>query len=300
MSVEKTYLVSVILPVYKTEKFLQRCLDSLLAQTYSHWEALCVDDGSPDHSGEILDDYAARDSRFKVFHCPNGGAARARNFALDHISGEYCFFMDSDDFIHPQLLEIGVHFALLTGADTVAWTYDRTYHALGEIRHFFGLPDKRNIRFPHYEIGQIEYKSVDELLDWASEYSKPKDIPIRWAVKHCQPWRVMLRSARVTGIHFTPDIMYEDVAWWGEVMLECPKACILNLPLYYYYPNPKGYIHAAKKEYRRMSLKKALEMSRAVYAAKGTEKQRDQWEKHFVTPFLKHSYVSFSLEGKLD
>ncbi len=282
-----TPLISVILPVYKTEKFLKRCLDSIAAQTYPEWEALCVDDGSPDRCGEILDAYAANDPRFKVFHLPNGGVARARNYALERVSGEYCIFIDSDDFIHPQLMEIAVHFAQLSGADTVAWTYDRPYHTAGEIRHFFGLPDPRAVEFPHYDIDRIEYRQVDALLDWATEYSKPKDIPLRWAVKHCQPWRVMLRSTLASKIAFTPDIMFEDIAWWGEVLLECPRACILNLPLYYYYPNPRGYIHSAKYRFRMESLKKALKLAEDLYAARGSEKQRGQWEDHFAAPFRK-------------
>ena len=96
--------ISVIIPVYNVEKYLGRCLDSLLAQTWTDWEALCVDDGSRDASGTILDSYAGRDSRFRVVHVENGGASHARNIALDMVGGEFLMLLDSDDFIHPQTM----------------------------------------------------------------------------------------------------------------------------------------------------------------------------------------------------
>lgn len=97
--------ISVIVPVYKAEKYLHRCIDSLLAQTFTDFEVLLIDDGSPDRSGEICDEYAAKDSRVQVFHKENGGQSSARNYALERIQGEYVFFLDSDDEIPPHALE---------------------------------------------------------------------------------------------------------------------------------------------------------------------------------------------------
>lgn len=97
--------ISVIMPVYKVEKFIRKCLDSLLAQTLTEWELFAVDDGSTDKSGAICDDYAARDSRITVIHKENGGAPSARNAAIPKAQGEYLYFMDSDDWAEPNMFE---------------------------------------------------------------------------------------------------------------------------------------------------------------------------------------------------
>ena len=97
--------VSVIIPVYKAEKYLNRCLDSLLAQTFENWNAICIDDGSPDNSGAILDSYADKDDRFIVVHKKNAGVSAARNDGIKKADGEYIFFMDADDWIDLDMFE---------------------------------------------------------------------------------------------------------------------------------------------------------------------------------------------------
>ena len=91
--------ISVIVPVYNAEKYLHRCIDSILVQTFADFELLLIDDGSPDRSGAICDEYAQKDSRICVFHKPNGGVSSARNLGLDNAKGEWISFVDSDDEI---------------------------------------------------------------------------------------------------------------------------------------------------------------------------------------------------------
>lgn len=99
-------LISVIIPVYRVEKYLCTCLDSVLIQSYTNWEMILVDDGSPDRSGEICDEYAERDQRITVVHKQNGGLSSARNAALDlPPRGEFVTLLDSDDFWHPDYLK---------------------------------------------------------------------------------------------------------------------------------------------------------------------------------------------------
>ena len=98
---------SVIVPVYNVKPYLSKCLDSILSQTFSDFELIIVDDGSTDGSGEICDEYALKDPRIKVFHQQNGGLSAARNTGLDHASGTYVYFADSDDYLMPELLEKG-------------------------------------------------------------------------------------------------------------------------------------------------------------------------------------------------
>ena len=96
---------SIIIPVYNVAPYLRECLDSVLAQTFADWEAVCVDDGSSDGSDVILQEYAERDSRFKVIHKENEGVSIARNTGLRHAIGEYFMFLDSDDYISPDALQ---------------------------------------------------------------------------------------------------------------------------------------------------------------------------------------------------
>ena len=98
-------LVSVIVPVYRVEEYLHPCVDSILHQTYTNLEVILVEDGSPDDCGAICDAYAAKDSRVKVIHKPNGGQADARNVGMAAMSGEYVTFVDSDDWLAVDLYE---------------------------------------------------------------------------------------------------------------------------------------------------------------------------------------------------
>ncbi len=97
--------ISAIMPVYKVEKFIGKCIESLQAQTLTEWELFAVDDGSPDNSGAICDEYAKKDSRITVIHKENGGAPSARNTAIPKATGEYLYFVDSDDWAEPTMFE---------------------------------------------------------------------------------------------------------------------------------------------------------------------------------------------------
>ena len=97
--------VSIIVPVYKAEAYLHRCVDSILAQTFTNWELLLIDDGSPDRSGAICDEYASKDARIRVFHKENGGVSSARQKGQDEAQGEYTIHADPDDWVEPTMLE---------------------------------------------------------------------------------------------------------------------------------------------------------------------------------------------------
>ena len=97
-------MISIIVPVYNVEKYLYRCIDSILAQTYTDFELLLIDDGSKDKSGLICDEYAKKDSRIKVFHKENGGVSTARNIGLQYAQGEWLAFIDADDYVHFNFL----------------------------------------------------------------------------------------------------------------------------------------------------------------------------------------------------
>lgn len=135
------HTISIIVPVYKVEPYLRRCIDSVLNQTYPDFELILVDDGSPDNCGVICDEYAEKDSRIRVIHQKNGGLSAARNAGLDVATGKFIYFLDSDDAIRPNLLETVLPY-MEDGNDMVAFHYDNCYpegrtepvanHVLGE------------------------------------------------------------------------------------------------------------------------------------------------------------------------
>lgn len=116
---DKKPLISVIVPVYKVEQYLNACVDSILAQTYTNLEIILVDDGSPDQCGAICDEYAAKDSRVKVIHKVNGGLSDARNAGMEVSTGDYLAFVDSDDLLAPDALDVLYGLAEAHHADLV-------------------------------------------------------------------------------------------------------------------------------------------------------------------------------------
>lgn len=115
--------ISVIVPVYNAERYLHKCVDSILAQTFADFELLLVDDGSTDGSGSICDSYAASDRRVRAFHVENGGVSRARQYGLDHAQGEYVIHADSDDWVEPTMLNDLLAAARQEDADMVICDY---------------------------------------------------------------------------------------------------------------------------------------------------------------------------------
>lgn len=118
-------LISVIVPVYKVEKYLYNCIDSVINQSYKNWELILVDDGSPDNCPQICDEYASKDKRIKVIHKINGGLSSARNVGLDIAKGEFVGFLDSDDFWHADYLKILLYLSEKHSADIVQCSFIR-------------------------------------------------------------------------------------------------------------------------------------------------------------------------------
>lgn len=112
-------LVSIIVPVYNGERYLRALLDSVIAQSHSAWECICVNDSSTDGSLAILEEYASQDSRIKCFTKPNGGTGDSRNFGLDSATGSYIMFADQDDLLHPDAMRLALAAQEKTGADVV-------------------------------------------------------------------------------------------------------------------------------------------------------------------------------------
>lgn len=144
--------ISIIVPVYKAEKYLHQCIDSILSQTFCDWECILVDDGSPDGSGVICDEYAYIDNRIKVIHKKNQGVAAARNTALNYATGEYITFLDSDDDIPNNTLQLYIdEFQKSDDIDMVIGGFKRIY------------TETREENFHHCSNPSVEYKQSNIL-----------------------------------------------------------------------------------------------------------------------------------------
>ena len=129
----KKNLVSIIIPIYNSEKYLNRCLSSITEQTYSNIEIVLIDDGSTDDSRSICLDWKSKDDRILVFSKENGGQGSARNYGIKVASGEYIVFVDSDDYIHPQMIEVLIHAVINHAVDIVQCSYQEVAEGIDVI-----------------------------------------------------------------------------------------------------------------------------------------------------------------------
>ena len=175
-------LISVIIPVYNAEKYLQTTLQSLREQTFKDFEAICVDDGSSDDSPQILARFAAVDNRFKIHRQPNAGGSAARNKGLDLARGKYIAFLDNDDILHPQYLEILYQNIVAEDADISCCSYLR-FEGDGNYK-FADTPLTPQVDFISDKpfIDKFLYKKKIEMLMWTKLYRRELFDDIRFAL----------------------------------------------------------------------------------------------------------------------
>ena len=286
--------ISVIIPIYNVEKYLRRCLDSVKNQTFPDWEAICVNDGSPDNSAEILEEYAKKDARFKIVNKENGGLSDARNAGMAVASGKYILYLDSDDFIHPQTMEIAYSLALRDGSDIVSFTYDRIYRPQLMVRHVLKM-DTDNVvpRRIHkrYDVARIPTLVTDDVYEYATErtHNAPGKKK-KWLIKHCQVWKNLYRRELIADIPFIKGILFEDFPWWSQVMLRNPRVTIAPLPLYFYIPNFGGIVLSAKQLRIMQSLCTGIKTSFLKYQESATPYQMKKWSENFQWYFINWAF----------
>ena len=286
--------ISVIIPIYNVEKYLRRCLDSVKNQTFPDWEAICVNDGSPDNSAEILEEYAKKDARFKIVNKENGGLSDARNAGMAVASGKYILYLDSDDFIHPQTMEIAYSLALRDGSDIVSFTYDRIYRPQLMVRHMLKM-DTDNVvpRRIHkrYDVARIPTLVTDDVYEYATErtHNAPGKKK-KWLIKHCQVWKNLYRRELIADIPFIKGILFEDFPWWSQVMLRNPRVTIAPLPLYFYIPNFGGIVLSAKQLRIMQSLCTGIKTSFLKYQESATPYQMKKWSENFQWYFINWAF----------
>ena len=211
--------ISVIVPCYKVERYLPTCIESILGQSYTCWELILVDDGSPDRCGAICDGYARKDDRIKVIHKSNGGLSSARNAGMKMMTGEYVTFVDSDDFLHPDALQTFVALAQEHGADIVQAGYVRG----------------QETTFP-------EWKGVEKVTTYDNH-----TVFTSFTAKIIVCGK-LYRAQLLDGITMPEGIINEDDWTTWKIYYRAKTIAVTNRPLYYYTVNPQSIMGQAKRK----------------------------------------------------
>lgn len=206
--------ISVIVPVYKVEKYIHRCVDSILGQTFTDFELILVDDGSPDNCGAICDEYAEKDSRVIVIHQENGGLSAARNAGIDwafaNSDSQWLTFVDSDDWIHPQMLEV-----LLEGNNN-----------------------------HHTNISVCIFQRTDGEIKWDTQFCgeiyEPKEAYRCNGVNMIVAWGKLYKKECFRNIRYPVGKIHEDEFVTYRLLFAQEKIYMVTTPMYAYYINPEG------------------------------------------------------------
>lgn len=204
--------VSVIVPVYNVEKYLDRCMESIVQQTYSNLQIILVDDGAKDKSGTICDTWKERDSRIVVIHQKNGGLSNARNTGIKQANGEYLIFVDSDDVVASSMIEQLVGLIETEDADI----------SICGVSHIF---DENDIKFEQNQTETISYNRNSAIMEM-------------WYQKSFLPsaWGKAYKKRLFENLGFMERILFEDIDVMHELFWRSNKIVYKNVPLY-------GYVH---------------------------------------------------------
>lgn len=205
-------LVSVIVPIYKVEEFLDRCVKSILNQTYKNLEVFLVDDGSPDNCPKMCDDWAKKDKRIKVIHKPNGGLSDARNAGLDVANGDYICFVDSDDFIHEKYVETLLNNLEETNSDLSVCAFCKVYEGKD---------------YKAKEENSLTVYEGEDILKEMFESVQPGTI-VAWS-------KLYKKEIFADGLRFDFGKWHEDEYIAHKVYTKCKKVVFTSAELYYYY-----------------------------------------------------------------
>ena len=250
---EKTK-VSVIVPVYQVERYLTACVDSVLSQTYPHFEVILVDDGSTDGSPAICDAYAAQDARAIAVHQRNGGLSDARNTGIRRASGDYVLFLDGDDFYHdPDALKKLTERAAVSDADVIQFSYEK-------------YCEETAAREPYLKAGRDMPLKLDKARQLSFLFSNGLYI-----ASACN--KMIRRSLFEEGLFFEKGIYSEDVDWCARLLLKAESLDYIAEQLYSYRQHGNSIRHTINDKKccdLKNNILKCIEMAQQ---AEGAEKQ---------------------------
>jgi glycosyltransferase involved in cell wall biosynthesis len=236
--------ISIIIPVYNVEEYLPRCIDSLRNQSFQNLEIILVDDGSPDNSGKICDEYALKDARIKVIHKENGRAYDARNKGLDMATGDFIGFMDSDDFIHPEMYQSLYDLLIKYDTDIAQCCFIKVQS--GEI-------------IPPIPDNSPQVYSNEEAL--AQLYS---DASIEFSVI----WNKIYKKELVQNVRFKKAFIHDDEFFTYKLLYAASKVVAVESQFYYYYQSPNSMIRSTFSD-RKMEYAEAMEERLTFFREKG-------------------------------
>ena len=203
--------ISVIVPVYNVEQYLERCVDSIINQTYKNLEIILVNDGSTDNSGQLCDELAKKDDRIRVIHKKNGGLSDARNKGEESSTGDYIIFIDSDDYIHIDMINSLYIQIKSVGADVSVCGVMNVYS---------------NSETPQCSNTQLVFSCDRE--GFLKEYLVGEKIP-------GGIWNKLIKKSISENIKFPFGLIYEDAYYQYELLKHCEKYVVNTLPYYYYF-----------------------------------------------------------------
>lgn len=211
-------LVTVIVPVYKVEKYLRRCIESIIGQTYQKLEIILVDDGSPDRCGDICEEYAGKDDRIRVFHQKNAGQAAARNLGMDVAQGEWFSFIDSDDFICDHFIERMVGYGITYHADIVSCRWK--------------TGTEETIASPVTSPAEVKVRTYSG-RECYLKYFTSKKLPAleNMCIK-------LFQAELFRDLRLIPGRTFEDMAIMHYLFDRAEKVVFADEQLYYYYQSP--------------------------------------------------------------
>ena len=207
-------LISVIVPVYNVEKYIRKCIDSIIQQTYENLQIILVDDGSSDSSGKICDEYAISDKRIMALHKKNGGTASARNLGIESSEGDYIAFIDSDDYIEKDMIEVLYRSLDHANADISICGYSY----IDESGRY--LEESGNVSFPDEVITDTKV-AFGHFLDGHAEY-------------YVVVWNKLYRKEIWKNLRFPEDRICEDAYVAHHIISRCKTIIYVNSILYFY------------------------------------------------------------------
>lgn len=210
-------LISIIVPIYKVENYIRQCVDSILNQTYTDIEVILVDDGSPDNSGSICDEYSEKDKRIKVIHKENGGPSDARNEGLKIAKGEYIAFMDGDDFYYNNEVITKIVETISESHTDIIFLPAILYY---EERQKYVYVDKK------YKRSKLAYEKKKNAIEYALKYD---------FFKAC-PWDKVVKRSIINdnNILFLKGLSCEDIDWTANLLIHSRTYDCIEAPIYAY------------------------------------------------------------------
>ena len=253
-------VISVIVPVYKVERYLNRCVDSILDQTFREFELILVDDGSPDQCGEICERYAEKDKRITVLHRENGGLSAARNTGLDWIFSNSCSiyvtFVDSDDWVHPQYLEILLRVIESNNVAVSVGQFQR-------VNEYVASNENKENNVPQEEV--LEAEDFFLRHEWNFNYA----------------WGKLYSKEYFRNVRYPEGKNFEDTFTTYKVLFAGKTVAFIDYPLYYYFYNTEGISHSLWKPSELVIMEGIREQIR-FYKENGYERALEKEKQLYV------------------